>query len=108
MSGGSDDDAALSWLSRFGSVGLERSRVFARVSFEKKNWKSLAESLNDFSVCCAMPVIRSETVLRDKLTLWNSLIFFWRAQLHSGNEAQIHLRHEVSASFSSLTTTKQA
>ena len=73
------------------------SRVFARVSFEKKNWKSLAESFNDFSVSCAMSLIRSETVLRDKLTLWNSLNFFWHAQLHSGSEAQIHLQHEVSA-----------
>ena len=69
MSGGSDDDATLSWFSRFGSVSLEQSQVFARVSFEKKNWKSLAVSFNDFSMSCAMSVIRSETVLEDKLTL---------------------------------------
>ena len=56
MSGGSDDVATLSWLSRFGSVSLERSRVFARVSFEKKNWKSLAESFSDFLVSYAMSV----------------------------------------------------
>ena len=30
MSGGSDNDATLSWFSRFGSVSLERRRVFAR------------------------------------------------------------------------------
>ena len=52
MSGGSDDVATLSWFSRFGSVSLERSKVFARVSFEKKTWKSLAVSYNDFSVPC--------------------------------------------------------
>ena len=47
-----------------------------------KKWKSFAVSFGDFWMSCAMSVIRSETVLRDKLTLWNSLIFFsWHEQL---------------------------
>ena len=72
-------------------------------------WAGFAD---DVSVSSVMRVIRSEMVFRDKLTLWNSFIFFWCEQLHSGNEAlhkfTLSMRFHSFLAISSLTTTKLA
>ena len=108
MSGGSDDNATVSCLSRFGSVSLERAESLQE-SVLKRKTGNLLQNPSMISQC--LVPCQSETVLRDKLTLWNSLIF---SGASSSTAASRHSTNSPSAwgfsflAISLLTTTKLA